>query len=74
MVLLNPRGVNGSGLDGWSAADVDERETLEEMAVVKRLRRFGVCNNSHAVPLSTGHATKEFEQTDSGRRSRNAWK
>jgi hypothetical protein len=38
----------GSGLNGRSAADVDQREALEEMAIVKRLRRFGFNENSHA--------------------------
>jgi hypothetical protein len=38
----------GSGPDGRSAADVNQREALEEMAIVKRLRRFGFNENSHA--------------------------
>jgi hypothetical protein len=37
MVLLNPDRLKGSGLNGRSAADVDQRESLEEMAIVKLL-------------------------------------
>jgi hypothetical protein len=37
MVLSNPDEVRGSGLDGRSAANVDESQSLEEMAIVKRL-------------------------------------
>ena len=49
-----------SGLWRWAAADVDERETLEEKAVVKRLRIFSFDGNSHACRISTGRATLEF--------------
>jgi hypothetical protein len=37
MVLSNPDALKGSGLDGRAAADVDQRESLEEMAIVKLL-------------------------------------
>jgi hypothetical protein len=46
----------GSGLNGWSAADVDEGETLEEMAIVKLLGSSLGLKNSHANFRSTGHA------------------
>jgi len=52
MVLSNPDVREGSGLDGRSAADVDQRETLEETAIVKRLRRFSFYENSHAQSLA----------------------
>jgi hypothetical protein len=37
MVLSNPDEMEGSGLSGRPAADVNQREPLEEMAIVKRL-------------------------------------
>jgi len=39
--------MEGSGLNGRSAADVNQREPLEETAIVKRLRRFCFDENSH---------------------------
>ena len=39
--------MEGSGLKGRSAADVNQREPLEETAIVKRLRRFCFDENSH---------------------------
>ena len=60
MVLSNPDDGVGSGLEGWSAADVNESESLEEMAIVKRLRRFCVFENSHAGYVSTGHAIERL--------------
>ena len=48
MVLWNRNVLEGSGLNGRSATDVDQREPLEETAIVKRLRRFGIDENSHA--------------------------
>jgi hypothetical protein len=47
-----------SGLSGWSAADVDEGESLEEMAIVKLLGSSRGLKNSHAGFQSTGHAIK----------------
>jgi hypothetical protein len=47
MVLWNRDVLVGSGLNGGSAADINQRETLEEMAIVKRLRRFVLAENSH---------------------------
>jgi len=52
--------MEGSVLDGRSAADVNQREPLEEMAIVKRLRRFCFDENSHTEIQSTGHAMKAF--------------
>jgi hypothetical protein len=49
----------GSGLSGWSAADVDEGETLEEMAIVKLLGSSRGLKNSHAGLRSTAHAIKQ---------------
>jgi hypothetical protein len=40
----------GSGLEGRSAANVDQREPLKEAAIVKRLRRFSFDENSHTLP------------------------
>lgn len=37
MVPWNQKVLVGSGLNGRAAADVDQRETLEEMAIIKRL-------------------------------------
>jgi hypothetical protein len=53
----------GSGLGGWSAADVDEGETLEEVAIVKLLGSSICLKNSHAGSLSTGHAIKSRRAT-----------
>ena len=50
MVRWNRNVLEGSGLNGRSAADVDQREALEEMAIVKRLGRFSFDENGHAVP------------------------
>jgi hypothetical protein len=53
----------GSGPSGWSAADVDEGETLEEMAIVKLLGSSRGLKNSHAGFQSTGHASKRRSAT-----------
>jgi hypothetical protein len=37
MVPWNRNVLVGSGLNGGSATNIDQRETLEEMAIVKRL-------------------------------------
>jgi len=37
MVPWNQKVLVGSGLHGRTAADIDQRQTLEEMAIVKRL-------------------------------------
>jgi hypothetical protein len=39
--------MEGSGLNGRSAADINQRKPLEETTIVKRLRRFGFDENSH---------------------------
>lgn len=49
MVLSNPDELKGSVLEGGPAANVDQRETLEETAIVKRLGRFRFDGNSHAI-------------------------
>ena len=41
--------MEGSVLNGRSAADINQRETLEETTIVKRLRRFCFDENSHTV-------------------------
>jgi hypothetical protein len=56
MVLWNPDDWWGGLPVRWAAADIDKRETLEETAIVERLRRFRVLDNSHTGILSTGHA------------------
>jgi len=48
MVRWNRNVLEGSGLSGGPAADVDQREALEEMAIVKRLGRFSFDENGHA--------------------------
>jgi hypothetical protein len=60
MVLSNPGDWRGRLLAGWAAADIDECEALEETAIVERLRRFGLDENSHAGCISTGHASGSF--------------
>jgi len=37
MVPWNQKVLVGSGLNGRAAADIDQRETLEETAIIKRL-------------------------------------
>ena len=53
----------GLGLGGWSAADVDEGESLEEMAIVKLLGSSCGLKNGHAACRSTGHAIKSRRAT-----------
>jgi hypothetical protein len=60
MVLSNPGDRWGRLLARWTAADVDERESLEETAIVERLGRFVFFENSHAGSVSTGHASGNF--------------
>jgi hypothetical protein len=62
MVLSNPDTLKGSGLNGRSAADVDQREALEEMAIVKRLRRFCFDKNSHAYSSAPDMPLKNLNQ------------
>jgi len=67
MVLSNPNNWWERLLPGWTAADIDERESLEEAAIVERLRRFCVLENSHTAPVSTGHAIAIFPNRESTR-------
>ena len=60
MVLSNPDDWWGRLLPGRTAADVDERESLKETAIVERLGRFVFVANSHASSVSTGHASGNF--------------
>ena len=48
MVHCEPETGMGSGQSRRPAADVDEREALEEKAIVKRLGRFDVVRDGHA--------------------------
>jgi hypothetical protein len=52
-----------SNLSGWSAADVDKGESLEEMAIVKLLGSLRGLKNSHAGFRSTGHAIEHHGVT-----------
>ena len=61
MVLSNPGDRVGRLLAGWTAADIDERESLEETAIVERLGRFVFVENSHAGYVSTGYASEEIQ-------------
>ena len=58
MVLSNLDKNLRSDQSGWSAADVDEGESLEETAIVKLLGSSRGLKNSHAGFQSTGHAIK----------------
>jgi hypothetical protein len=62
MVLSNPDTWEGSRLDGRSAADVDQRESLEEMAIIKRLRRFSCSENSHACSSAPDMPLKNLNE------------